>query len=352
MAASLPITWAQAWIEGFGHHRIDLAGHDRAPRLDRRQQQFAETAARAAAEQADIVGDLVQGHGAAFQGAARHHHGILGRLRLEMVGRFDEGQPGGFGQAGNDPPGELGMGIDAGADGGAAQGQFVQSRQGLLQTAAGQFQLAGVAGKNLAEANRRGVLQVGAADLDDVVEGGGLFREPPAQLGKGRQQALPDLHGGGQMQGGGDDVVARLAEVDVVVGMNRPAAFDLPKQLDGPVGDDLVGVHVGARPRAGLKDVEDEVPVEFAGDDFLGRFHDRHGPFPVQQPQLQVDPGGALLDHPQGTQKGAGKAQAGDGKVFQGAGGLGAVQGRRGDGHGAHGIEFLTGCGHRELLGR
>ncbi len=33
MAASLPRTWAPTWIDHFGHHRVDLAGHDGGGRL-------------------------------------------------------------------------------------------------------------------------------------------------------------------------------------------------------------------------------------------------------------------------------------------------------------------------------
>ena len=49
-----------------------------------------------------------------------------------------------------------------------------------------------------------------------------------------------DLHGGGDVHGGGVGVVAALALVHVVVGVDRGLAAQLsPEHLDGPVGDHL-----------------------------------------------------------------------------------------------------------------
>jgi hypothetical protein len=86
---------------------------------------------------------------------------------------------------------------------------------------------------------------------------------------------------------GGDGVVRRLAEVDVVVGVHRFLAAALAGQdLVGAAGDHLVGVHVGRGPRAGLEDVDHELVVEFALDHLLGRLQDGAGAFFVEQPQL------------------------------------------------------------------
>ena len=85
------------------------------------------------------------------------------------------------------------------------------------------------------------------ADLDNIIP---LF-------GLGRQQFLPALQSGeqlllnrlpnGHVDRRGKHVVGRLPHVDVVVGVN---GLFLVKaiaagQLDRPVTDDLIGVHVG-----------------------------------------------------------------------------------------------------------
>ncbi len=72
--------------------------------------------------------------------------------------------------------------------------------------------------------------------------------------------------GGGEVDSGGEDVVAGLAAIDVVVGMRA-----------GEAGDDLVGVHVGGGAAAGLVDVQREMVVVLAGGDGVGRGFDGRG---------------------------------------------------------------------------
>ena len=56
------------------------------------------------------------------------------------------------------------------------------------------------------------------------------------------------LHSRGDVHGGGVGVVTALGLVHVVIGMDRRLAAQLSaQQLDGSVGDHLVGVHVGLR---------------------------------------------------------------------------------------------------------
>ena len=72
------------------HHRVDLARHDRTARLRGRQRDLAEAAARAAAQPADVVGDLEKADGNRLELAAGLDDAVLGRLRLEMVRRLAE----------------------------------------------------------------------------------------------------------------------------------------------------------------------------------------------------------------------------------------------------------------------
>ena len=73
----------------------------------------------------------------------------------------------------------------------------------------------------------------------------------------------------------------------MVVGMHRRSRSALAaEQLDRPVGDDLVGVHVRRGAAAGLEDVDDELAVERAVDDVLRGADDRAGEVLVEQPEL------------------------------------------------------------------
>ena len=70
--------------------RIDLAGHDRAARLDRGQDQLAQAGLRPGAHQTDVVGDLHQRSGQRRQRAGGEDVGIARALSLEVVGGLAE----------------------------------------------------------------------------------------------------------------------------------------------------------------------------------------------------------------------------------------------------------------------
>jgi hypothetical protein len=94
-----------------------------------------------------------------------------------------------------------------------AQTRCANSGCGLLE-------LIDVAGELLAEGERRRVLQVGAADLHDRLKSAALGLERFAQR-LGRGERIVDRRGGRDVHRGGEDVVRRLAHVDVVVGMHQ-----------------------------------------------------------------------------------------------------------------------------------
>ena len=114
--------------------RVDLARHDRAARLVLRQLQFAQPGARAAAHQADVVGDLGQrdGQHAAARRAGRpaprgrpsRRTGWRPRRRARPAARPAPQRPRGA---------ELGVRVQPGAHGRAADGQRVHRRQRLAQ---------------------------------------------------------------------------------------------------------------------------------------------------------------------------------------------------------------------------
>src|SRR5277367_3039237 len=103
------------------------------------------------------------------------------------------------------------------------------------------------------------------------------------------EQIFLDAHGGGDVHGGGDHVVGALLHVDVIVGMDGVfAAAFTGGELVGAAGDDLVGVHVGAGAGAGLENVDDELGVELAVDDFGGGGLDEVAFFGVDEAELRI----------------------------------------------------------------
>src|SRR5207253_6483754 len=81
-----------------------------------------------------------------------------------------EGKPGEFGDFARGAFGEFGMRVEAGADGGAADGEIVEAVESDGNAAAIAVKHIDVGGKFLTERERRGVLQMRAADFDDVRE--------------------------------------------------------------------------------------------------------------------------------------------------------------------------------------
>ncbi len=236
------------------------------------------------------------------------------------------------------------MGVDAGADGGAAEGEFAE---GVL-SAEGAFDglscLRGVTGDFLAETDGGGVCEVRAADFHDRVEIFGFFLERELKVTQGRDEGFFDRDGGGDVDGGGDDVVGALLHVDVIVGVDWIFAPAFPRRdFIGAAGEDLVGVHVGRRAGAGLEDVDDELGVELPVDYFRRGLLDEGFLRVVDELETGVDLGAGPFDESHRGDEAARETQIGDGEVLGGAGGLGAVVGVLGDLHFSHGVAFGAG---------
>ena len=224
---------------------------------------------------------------AAVELAGQLHGGVFGVLCFEVVDRFAEWQAEAHRQFFGHARAELGVGIEAGAHRGAALGQLVKARQRALEPLYGQLHLARPAAYFLAHADGGGIHQVGAADLDHVVPGLRLLEERLVQVLQRRQQHLVGLHRDGHVNGGGNGVVRRLAEVYVVVGVHRVLAAALAgKNLVGAAGDHLIGVHVGRGAGAGLEDIDHELVVQLSLHHLLGSLHDGLGALFVEVAQL------------------------------------------------------------------
>ena len=269
-------------------------------------------------KQAQVIGDLHQVGGQGPRAAAGGDDGVTAAQRLEVVHGSSQDQAGSVVDRGEGEGGERGVGVDAGADRGAAQRRLLPGLAATASSVTAVFDHAGVAGEFLAEPHRRRILKVRAADLDDVVE---LVR-----LGEQRRRAARPVRArasrrrsdqGGEVDRGREDVVARLAEVDVVVGMDGRLRVLLPgEEFVGPLGDDLVGVHVARCARTGLEDIDDELTVEPAFHDLVGGAEDGVGILVGQQPELAIGDGRRPFDQTKRTNDFNGNAAVTDRKKF------------------------------------
>ncbi len=106
-----------------------------------------------------------------------------------------------------------------------------------------------------------------------------------------RQQLFLCRQAAGNVDCRREDVVGRLAEVDVVVGVH-----DGTRALCSQVGDHFVRVHVGAGARARLKHVDRELPVMLSLGDFVSSLCDGLRDARLEQSELAVDVRCGTLD--------------------------------------------------------
>ena len=269
----------------------------------------------------------------------RGDRGVERRLGMEVVGRLADGQAGQDRQPGTGPEGVLRMGVDPRSDRGPAE----RHRQELCLRGARAtdpfLDLAGVAAELLAEPDRRRVLQVGPARLDDRPELLLLGHERGVEALEGRQQLVLDGDRGRQLEGRRDRVVRALAAIDIVIGMDGAASQARARE----VGHDLVHVRVGRGRGAGLVDIDRELVGIASGCD-LGRGRGDGGrDIRFEQPELSVGVRGGLFDQRQGTQETGRQAGSRDREVEDRTLGRGAVQGVRRDLHLAHRIALRAG---------
>ena len=271
-----------------------------------------------------------------------------------MFGGVHERQPGELRDLGRGAIGELGVGVEAGPDGGAADGELVEPGQGDVDPFEIGVELGHVPAELLTQRERHRVLEVGSADLDDVAELLGLGGERVAQRSDRRDQPVHDLFGGGDVHGRRERVVRRLRHVDVVVGMDRLLRPSLPAgELDGAVRDHLVHVHVRLGTAPGLPDVQRELVGVATVDDLVGGLHDELGLLGRELSELLVRERGRLLQDRHAPDHRRWHPVVTDGEVMQRPLGLGAPVAVGGDVDRADAVGLATGralvAAHRAL---
>ena len=147
----------------------------------------------------------------------------------------------------------------------------------------------------------------------------------------------------GQLAGGGVHVVGGLGHVDMVVGMDDGIIALLAAQdLNGPVGDHFVGIHIGRGARAALDGVDDELVVQLAFDHLVAGLDDGVGDLGIQGAGMLVGNGRCLFDLGQADDQLVMHRVAGDGEIQLAAQGLHAVVCVYGDFQCTDGIGFCS----------
>ena len=213
----------------------------------------------------------------------------------------------------------VGMRVDAGADRGGAEVDLADQARRLGEALLVLAEHHRVGGELLAERHRHRVLQLRAADLEDVAELGGLGFEGFAQHHHVLQQPV-DAEVQRELDRGRIDVVGALRKVDVVERMQvLVLALRVPEQLERAVADHLVGVHVGRGAGAALDHVDHELLEQLALAHLLAGEADRRARGARRAGRARVGDRGGLLDagerhHQVGVDR---DRRAGDREVLQ-----------------------------------
>ena len=134
-----------------------FARHDGGARLVFRDVNFRQAAARAGREPANVVRDFHERAGERSNGAVGVDQLVVRGKRGELIGMRTKRQMGQLGNFARGALGEFGMRVEAGAHGGAANGQIVEAVERLFEARDVAFEQAGPASKFLADGQGRGI---------------------------------------------------------------------------------------------------------------------------------------------------------------------------------------------------
>ena len=263
--------------QGLALGRVDLAGHDGAARLVLGQDELAEAATGAAAEVADVLGNLGERGRKGVKAAMGLHDSVVRSKSLELVGGSLKLSAGHLADLLSNALGEALEGVDTGADSSAALGEQAQVGKGALNALDAEVELSDVSAELLGQGKGGGVLEMSAADLDNLLglELVDLLLEGLTQAAQRGKKLALDFEHGGDVHDSREGIVGRGGAVDVVIGVHRLLGAHLAAEdLNGAVADDLVGVHVGLGAGAGLPDNEGEVVKQLEVSDLLSSLLD------------------------------------------------------------------------------
>ena len=258
-AASLPITCMQTIRVASGSTGLTLPGMMLEPGCRSGRWISASPVVGPDAHPAQVVADLGQPDRDRAQHAAQLDERVAGALGLEVVAGLGELLTGGVVQRLDRGACEPGRGVDAGADGGAAERQLAHPGEHGFESLDGVPDGGGVPAELLARASPASRPSGGCARTSP----GRRTRppSPPATTRAGRAPAAgrrPRPSAAATwMAVGNVSLLDWLAFTWSLGWTSTPAAA-------AERGDHLVGVHVGAGARAGLEDVDRELVVVLA----------------------------------------------------------------------------------------
>ena len=140
-----------------------------------------------------------------------------------------------------------------------------------LQRIHGAIDHFGIGAELLPQGHGYGILVFGAIHLQHIDKFPALGGQGRFETLHGAEQFLEGKNNG-QLDRGRVGVIGGLGAVDVVVGVQvLVLSFGMAQNFQPPIGDDLVGIHVGGGPRPALEHVHHEMVVKLSGEQFRRR---------------------------------------------------------------------------------
>ncbi|MNT00042.1 hypothetical protein D3C72_1344590 [compost metagenome] len=243
---------------------------------------------------------------------------IAGAERFEFIRRGHKRLPGDRGQLFRHAHGIFRMGVQPRPHRRTAQRQLREVRQAMVDMLEVVLQHRHPAGDLLPEGQRRGVLQMGTTNFDDVSERLRFCRQGLGQHFQLRNEMLAQADDCRHVHRGREYIVRTLAFIDVIVRVYfalHPAYA--AQQFARAVRQHLVHVHVALGAGAGLPDGKGEFVRVFIGQHFVGGADDSGGFFGGQQTQILVDLRGCAFGERQGVDQRDGHFLRRDAEMFQ-----------------------------------
>ena len=301
-----------------GDNGVYFTGHDGRAVLLGRQVDLGKAGTGTGGHHTQVVGHFGQADRTGLEGAGSDHEAVQVLGGIHQIFCLAQVQTGNNRQVGNDGVDIALIGIDGSTDGGAAHIHMHQLIVDVTDAVEVSFHYGTVCAELLTQTDRDGILHLGTAHFQDMVELFLFFAQGADQSRQLEDHVLQQFDGG-DLAGGGDHVVGGLRHIYMVIGMNDGVvAFFAAQNLDGTVGDHFVGVHVERGAGAALDTVGDKGIVQLAGQDLVTGLYDGVFDLFIHVTDLTVGDGTGFFYSSQRTDKFRMGAAAGDVKVFVG----------------------------------
>ena len=166
------------------------------------------------------------------------------------------------------------------------------------------------------------------SDFDDVIKLPTLRLQFFLASHEHRYQTTFDAFGRSEMNGGGDDVIAGLSSIYVIIRVHWGfAAYFPPQNFNGPVGNNLITIHIGGCSRSSLKNIHRKLIIKLPLYYLVCCLDDGVSHLLGEKAQLEVDPRRSPFDHTQSADEFPRKSQTADWEVLHCPLGLGPIVG-------------------------